>query len=141
MAEPGSMERVTILQATPSLFTVLAVEAALVIGGDLKLVGSARPLDGIGRGLGAEDGDLAIARPDRLRDRSLATWRRITGDDPFSPGRPDYILYRDAALEARRAFVFGAADMAADALEELGIRGSDTGHSDHLPLVVDFRTR
>ena len=116
-------------------------DTGIIIGGDLNLVGSARPLDEIGRGLGAGGSGLAIARPERLRDRSLATWRRITGDDPFSPGRLDYVLYRDAALEARRAFVFDAADMAADALEELGIRVSDTAHSDHLPLVVDFRPR
>lgn len=116
-------------------------DAGLVIGGEMNLVGSVRPLDEIDRGLGAGGGDLAIARPECLRDHSLARWRRIRGDDPFSPGRLDYILYRDAAVEAGGAFVFDAAAMATDALEELGIRGSDTGHSDHLPLVVDFRAR
>jgi endonuclease/exonuclease/phosphatase (EEP) superfamily protein YafD len=44
-------------------------------------------------------------------------------------------------LRAQRGFVFDAADMTANALRELGIRGSDTDHSDHLPLVVDFRVR
>ena len=112
--------------------------AGLVIGGDLNLVGSIRPLDELGRGLGIDGGDLVVARLERLRDRSLSTWRSTWSDDPFSPGRLDYVLYRGAVLRAQRAFVFDAADMAADALRELGLRGSDTEHSDHLPLVVDF---
>ena len=115
--------------------------AGLVIGGDLNVVGSARPLDELRRGLGIDGDDLAIARLERLRDRSLSTWRSTWGDDPFSPGRLDYILYRGAVLRAQRAFVFDAADMTADALRELGLRGSDTEHSDHLPLVVDFTRR
>ena len=113
----------------------------LVIGGDLNLVGSARPLDELRRGLGIDGDDLAVARLERLRDRSLSTWRSTWGDDPFSPGRLDFVLYRGAVLRAQRGFVFDAADMTADALRELGIRGSDTDHSDHLPLVVDFRVR
>lgn len=113
----------------------------LVIGGDLNLVGSAGPLDELRRGLGIDGGDLAVGRPERLRDRSLSTWRSTWGDDPFSPGRLDFVLYRGAVLHAQRAFVFDAADMTADALRELRLRRSDTEHSDHLPLVVDFRVR
>lgn len=113
----------------------------LVIGGDLNVVGSARPLDELRRGLGIDGGDLVVGRLERLRDRSLSTWRSTWGDDPFSPGRLDFVLYRGAMLRAQRAFVFDAADMTADALRELGLRGSDTGYSDHLPLVVDFRVR
>lgn len=122
--------------------------AGLVIGGDLNLVGSARPLDELRRGLGSDGGDLdasardlSVVRPERLRDRSLATWRSTWRDDPFSPGRLDFVLYRSAVLEVARAFVFEAADLSADALRELGLRESDTDHSDHLPLVVDFRPR
>ena len=115
--------------------------AGLVIGGDLNVVGSVRPLDELRRGLGTEGDELAIARLERLRDRSLATWRSTWGNDPFSPGRLDYVLYRGAVLRVERGFVFDAADMTADALRELGLRGADTGYSDHLPLVVDFRVR
>ena len=115
--------------------------AGLVIGGDLNLVGSIRPLDEVRRGLGLDGGRLAVARPERLRDRSLATWRPTWGDDPFSPGRLDYVLYRDGVLEVQRAFVFDAADMSAATLLELGILAQDTEQSDHLPLVVDFRVR
>ncbi len=114
--------------------------AGLVVAGDFNLVGSARPLDELRRGLGIGGRDLAVARIERLRDRSLATWRSTwgDGDDPFSPGRLDYLLYRSRALRAARAFVFDAADMSATARDALGILATDTDHSDHLPLVVDF---
>lgn len=116
-------------------------DAGLVIGGDLNLVGSARPLAAIRSGLGTAGVELAVARPARLRDRSLATWRPTWREDPFSPGRLDYVLYRESVLEVARAFVFDAADLSPEALGGLGLRGSDTLVSDHLPLVVDFRVR
>ena len=78
---------------------------------------------------------------ERLRDRSLATWRSTWRDDPFSPGRLDYLLYRGEVIEVERAFVFDAADMSPVARDVLGIMESDTGKSDHLPLVVDFLVR
>ena len=115
--------------------------AALVIGGDLNLVGSARPLEELRSGLGVGGGDLSVARPERLRDRSLATWRSTYPRDPFSPGRLDYVLYRGSVLQVRRAFVFDAADLSPAARAQLRIRESDTLQSDHLPLVVDFTFR
>ena len=116
-------------------------DAGLVVGGDLNLVGSARPLDELVRGLGVAGTALSIARPKRLRDRSLATWRSTRPGDPFSPGRLDYVLYRGAVLQVERAFVFDAADLSEAARQELGVGEEDTRHSDHLPLVVDFRIR
>ncbi len=115
--------------------------AGLVVAGDLNLVGSVRPLDELRRGLGIGGRDLEVARLERLRDRSLATWRSTWGDDPFSPGRLDYLLFRGAALRVERAFLFDAADMSTGAREGLGILESDTEKSDHLPLVVDFAVR
>ena len=116
-------------------------EAAIVIGGDLNLVGSRRPLDQLRSGLGVGGGDLNVVRPERLRDRSLATWRSTRAGDPFSPGRLDYVLYRGAVLRVERAFVFDAADLSPATRGEIGIRESDTLRSDHLPLVVDFTVR
>ena len=115
--------------------------AGLVVAGDLNLVGSVRPLDELRRGPGVGGRDLAVARPERLRDRSLATWRTMWGPDPFSPGRLDYLLYRESALRVERAFVFDAADMSEEARGALGILEADTEKSDHLPLVVDFAVR
>ena len=82
-----------------------------------------------------------MARLPRLRDRSLVTWRATREGDPFSPGRLDYVLYRESVLQVERAFVFDAADLSPEALQLLGVRASDTLESDHLPLVVDFRVR
>lgn len=115
--------------------------AGLVVAGDLNVVGSARPLHELRRGLGVGGRDLEVARTERLRDRSLATWRSTWGEDPFSPGRLDYLLYRGAVLRVERAFLFDAADMSEGARESLGILESDTEKSDHLPLVVDFGGR
>lgn len=116
-------------------------EAGLVVGGDLNLVGSARPLAVMRAGLDGGGGDLGVARLQRLRDRSLATWRTTRDGDPFSPGRLDYVLYRTHFMEVERAFVFDAADLSPAALEALGLRETDTLESDHLPLVVDFTLR
>ena len=116
-------------------------DAGLVVGGDLNLVGSPRPLDELVRGLGVAGTDLDVARLERLRERSLATWRSTRPEDPFSPGRLDYLLYRGAVLQVERAFVFDAADLSEAARQELGVGEEDTRHSDHLPLVVDFRLR
>ena len=116
-------------------------DAGVVVAGDLNLVGSARPLDALRRGLGLGGNALEVARPERLRDRSLATWRSTWGNDPFSPGRLDYLLYRGEVLEVGRAFVFDAADMSLAARDALAILESDTEKSDHLPLVVDLRVR
>ena len=115
--------------------------AGLVVAGDLNVVGSARPLDELRRGLGVGGRDLDVARLERLRHRSLATWRSTWGEDPFSPGRLDYLLYRGAVLRVERAFLFDAADLSEGARETLGILESDTQKSDHLPLVVDFGVR
>ncbi len=116
-------------------------DAEVVIGGDLNVVGSSRPLEALRSGLGPGGGDLGMARPERLRDRSLATWRSTRARDPFSPGRLDYVLYRGTLLRIERAFVFDAADLSPAALAQLGVRASDTLQSDHLPLVVDFTVR
>ena len=116
-------------------------DAGVVVAGDLNLVGSSRPLDALRRGLGSDGTALEVARLERLRDRSLATWRGIWREDPFSPGRLDYLLYRGKVLEVDRAFVFDAADLAPDAREALGVWDVDMERSDHLPLVIDFRVR
>ena len=126
-----------------ALASVLASrpDVGVVVGGDLNLVGSARPLAHLRSGLGSGGDDLGVARLPRLRDRSLVTWRATREGDPFSPGRLDYVLYRESVLQVERAFVFDAADLSPEALRLLGVRASDTLESDHLPLVVDFRVR
>ena len=115
--------------------------AGVVVAGDLNLVGSARPLAALRRGLGLGGSDLEVVRLERLRDRSLATWRGIWREDPFSPGRLDYVLYRDGVIQVVSGFAFDAADMSPVARNALEILETDTEQSDHLPLVVDYRVR
>ena len=117
-------------------------EAGLVIGGDVNLVGSARPLEALVRGLAVGGGDLTVARPENVRDRSLITWRSLGNADDFSPGRLDFVAYRAGPLDVTRAFVFDVDDYGPDAQATLGLRGGETTEtSDHLPVVVDFRWR
>lgn len=115
-------------------------EAGLVIGGDLNLVGSPRPLSTLIRGLGPGGRDLTVVRPLNVSDRSLVTWRSLGNADGFSPGRLDFVAFRAGILDVARAFVFDVDDYGADALESLGLQGGETNEtSDHLPVVVDFR--
>jgi hypothetical protein len=117
-------------------------EAGLVIGGDVNLVGSARPLEALVGGLAVGGGDLTVARPENVRDRSLITWRSLGSADDFSPGRLDFVAYRAGPLDVTRAFVFDVDDYGPDAQATLGLRGGETTEtSDHLPVVVDFRWR
>jgi hypothetical protein len=109
---------------------------ALVIGGDLNLVGSRTPLDLLVSGLDGE-GDLIPVDSYRLTDRSMATWRN--DDQPFSPGRLDFVLISGSTLSVDRAFPFEAEEISADLLVALGVHQEDSRRtSDHLPLVVDL---
>jgi endonuclease/exonuclease/phosphatase family metal-dependent hydrolase len=113
--------------------------AAVVIGGDLNLVGSRSPLDALGSGLDGGS-DLIPVEAYRLTDRSMTTWRN--DDDPFTPGRLDFVLVSGTSLSADRAFVFDASELSDDLLEQLGVNREDQRvTSDHLPLIVDFSLR
>ncbi len=116
-------------------------DAGLIVGGDLNLVGSSRPMQALRHGLGIDGRPITVVRIPRLRDRSLATWRSIRTGDPFSPGRLDFVLYRARWMDVHKAFVFDAADLTADARKDLGLRDGDSRNSDHLPVTVDFLIR
>jgi endonuclease/exonuclease/phosphatase family metal-dependent hydrolase len=109
---------------------------AVVIGGDLNLVGSRRPLDILARGADPHGGDLAPAYALQLDGRTAATWRQ---DGPFGPGRLDWLLHSPSALRVIRAFAFESGDLAAVALISLGLQAADSDvTSDHLPVVADL---
>lgn len=113
---------------------------ALVIGGDLNLVGSRHPLDILTDGLDAGGAALAIADPLQLDGRSNATWE--SPQQPFAPGRLDFLLYADSALELLGCFVLDTADLSQRWLGHHGLEAGDTSTaSDHLPVVADFRWR
>lgn len=112
---------------------------AVVVGGDLNLVGSRRPLDSLV--LGLDHGrDLVVAEAWRLGDRSHTTWRNpVLG--LFAPGRLDLIMYSGRMLEEVLAFNFDLDALGDAERSRHGLRAADGSGSDHLPVVVDLRVR
>jgi endonuclease/exonuclease/phosphatase family metal-dependent hydrolase len=116
-------------------------KAAVVIAGDLNLVGSIRPLWALSAGLD-DGGALSVADAYRLADRSQVTWRDPRLVDPFTPGRLDFVLFSGARLEAVRAFPFDADELPDAVVQELGLESDDSrATSDHLVVVADLRWR
>ncbi|MCZ6444681.1 MAG: endonuclease, partial [Planctomycetota bacterium] len=67
-----------------------------------------------------------------------ATW--ADPDEPFVPGRLDYLLYSDATLTLPRAFVLDSRDLNPRWLDRHGLKLDDTASaSDHLPLIADVK--
>ncbi|MGI9627423.1 MAG: hypothetical protein ACR2QM_11355, partial [Longimicrobiales bacterium] len=115
-------------------------DVGLVIGGDLNLVGSDRPLWALADGLGFRGDGLGVAHPLNAVERSLTTWRSTGNADAFSPGRLDFVLYRHNQLSVVRAFVFDSGQLDDQTLAELGVLSDDSWEaSEHLPIVVDFQ--
>jgi endonuclease/exonuclease/phosphatase family metal-dependent hydrolase len=112
----------------------------VLLAGDLNLVGSTRPLDALLQPLRAGDPPLLVLRPMQLDQRSTITW--ADPDQPFVPGRLDYMLIDPALFEAVNSFVLDAADLAGRWLTKHGLDKQDTAMaSDHLPVVADLRRR
>lgn len=111
---------------------------AVILGGDLNLVGSRRPLDVLRRNLDPAGGDLAAAPAYRLNGLSNTTWR---APGPFPPGRLDYLLVSGSRFRILRSFAFDPADLTPLARRELGLAGGDDTVTDHLPVVVDLALR
>jgi endonuclease/exonuclease/phosphatase family metal-dependent hydrolase len=111
---------------------------AVVIGGDLNLVGSRKPLDVLLDGLDVDGSRLAVAEALQLDGLSNMTWSRST--DLFAPGRLDYVLYSDSSLQVGRAFVYNSRTLPPRWLRHHGLDAGDSSSaSDHMPLVVDVR--
>lgn len=111
-----------------------AAPAVRVIGGDFNLVGSRAPLETAAEGLGADNGDLAVAQPVVLGGGAQYTW--VDPAQPFPAGRLDYVLVGGGRIV--RAFVLDTSRLSEQALASMGLDPTDTGTSDHLPLVVDI---
>lgn len=112
----------------------------LIIGGDLNLVGSRRPLDLLAGGLDTDGRDLAIAQGYQLFGLTDATWADPAS--PFGPGRLDFLLYSDSVLFLERAVPLDTGDVAEQWRLRRGLRPGETAQaSDHLPLVVDLRRK
>jgi endonuclease/exonuclease/phosphatase family metal-dependent hydrolase len=111
----------------------------VIIAGDLNLVGSRTPLDSLTGRIDDDGIVLSVAEPIQLDRRSNATW--TDPREPFVPGRLDFVLHDEAALQAVGAFVFEARDLAPRWRARHGLRAEDTTISDHLPIVADLSWR
>jgi hypothetical protein len=118
---------------------------AVILGGDLNVVGTRKPLDLLQRDLDLDGSPLALVDALQLNGRSNATWIAL---DPinarFPPGRLDSLLFSDSSLELLKSFVFDARDLAPPwqarhALES--VAAGDRRLSDHMPRVADFKWR
>ncbi len=110
--------------------------AGVIVAGDLNLVGGSRPLETLAR----TSGRLTIVEPRQLDGASNATWQ--TASSSFLPGRLDYVLHHPRTIETVQTFVLDTADLGETALLAGELRMDDTTRaSDHLPVVVDIRTK
>lgn len=131
----------------------------MAVVGDLNIVGSFEPVTTLLAGdvrdearYGADgppdwDGTALVDLHPRHNGAGAAdyTWRN--DEDPYDPGRLDFVLYTDSVLEPVQAFVLDTAALEASALRAAGLErydvyADDAGRvADHLPIVVDFRVR
>ena len=110
----------------------------ILIAGDLNLVGSTRPLDALALPLGRSAPPFVVLQPLQIDRRSKITWS--DPDQPFVPGRLDYMLMSSEALAPAGCFVLDTADLAPRWLSRHGLNAEDTAMaSDHLPVVADYR--
>ena len=110
---------------------------ALVIAGDVNLVGRRTPLDTLATGLASGGGSLSVAAPRVLGDAAYYTW-----SDPeteFSPGRLDFALVGGGRIV--NAFVLDTTRLSDAALQRIGLDRGDTAASDHRPVVIDVVPR
>src|SRR5690606_595321 len=111
--------------------------AAVVIGGDLNLVGTRTPLDALADGLDVDGSPLEAAEAFALGDAAQATWS--SPGSIFTPSRLDYILYSAAGVEVVQSFVLDTRLLSEGTLEALGLAPDDAHASDHRPVFVDLR--
>ena len=122
----------------------------MVFGGDLNMVGLAAPIVTLQTGDIFDNGaygpdfapdwdgtgmkELAILQADRPMDY---TWRN--DGSIYMPGKLDYAIISDAAVEAVHMFGLQTQDMTPERLATYGLQSGDTwSASDHLPIVVDL---
>lgn len=130
------IEALEIRQAASAAMRESGVDGVL-IAGDLNLVGTLAPLEVLSAGPDVDGGTLWAPRPLRLDGVSAATWEDL--EQPFTPGRLDFVLVGDAALQVVGGFVFRAADLSARWRERHAVTESASTVTDHLPVVTDLR--
>lgn len=109
----------------------------VLVAGDLNLVASRDPLDILAAGPDAYGSALQVLLPLRLDGASATTWE--DPDQPFTPGRLDFVLVGDGALAVAGGFVFRTGDLSPAWRELHGVDAEASSATDHLPVVTDLR--
>lgn len=121
-----------------------------VYSGDLNLVGLAQPLQtlvkgeivntstyGTGEPLDWDGSDLSELNALHTESRLNYTWR--SDESPFPPGKLDFFIYSDFALNLEKSFILFTEEMPNATLASFGLQSGDSfGASDHLPVISDF---
>ena len=135
--DDARLEEVTLINQAVRAASAADRFDAVVIGGDLNLVGGYAPMRSLGAGIDMDGTDLTILEPYRLDARSNTTW--ADRNSAFAPGRLDFVLLSDVSLKASQAFVFDSADLSEEWLRTSSVAASDSSTvSDHFPIVVDL---
>lgn len=142
---------------TPGGHIDLPADTAVIVGGDLNIVGSFQPVKtlitgdiqdeaayGVDFAPDADGTALTDLEPRHNRyEEETYTWRDDTSE--YGPGRLDYIIYSDAVLDAVNKFILDTttmtdAELAAAGLQKYDVCVDNVGKEfDHLPMVVDFK--
>ena len=125
-------------------------DCALVITGDLNLVGFAQQLDSLVEGDIVDEGaygpdvepdvdgsDLLDVVCFQTEARLAYTWRNDYGW--YWPGRLDFTIISDSVLELGNRLVVETDAMSSGNLAEYGLLSGDSDCSDHRALVCDLR--
>jgi len=111
---------------------------AVLVAGDLNLVGSRAPLERLAAGLDPAGGDLVVARALHPDGRDGWTWSAPRS--AYTPGRLDYMLSSPSSLRVAAAFVLDTADLSPAVCARHGLEPGDArAASDHLPIVARVR--
>jgi len=110
---------------------------AVIIAGDLNLVGTRTPLEILLQGLDVDGSELLTVDARQPAPAAAnATW--WDEDSPFTPGRLDFVLVSDRSLRPTKALVLNGRYMADEPWTRGGLRPDDTLISDHFPILVDL---
>jgi endonuclease/exonuclease/phosphatase family metal-dependent hydrolase len=108
---------------------------SLIIGGDLNSGGLAPELVMLTNGAIP----LEMASPRHVYSYDQYTWG--SRGSIYGSSRLDFILFDPASLYRQKAFIVDTDLLPPEALSEFNLQAADTFVSDHLPLVLDLRSR
>lgn len=125
-------------------------DCALIITGDLNLVGFSQQLESLVEGDIVNEGaygpdvepdvdgsDLLDVICFQTEQRLSYTWRNDYGW--YWPGRLDFTIISDSVLDVGNRFVVETDAMSTSSLQEYGLLSGDSSCSDHRALVCDLR--